>query len=414
MFFSKKPSLIVGLDIGTSSIKLAVGERRPDGGLSLIGSHRVESRGVRKGEVVNHDEAGACLLQAIQEAEDVLNMEIREVELALTGGHIESANHRGSIPIRRDTREITEEDVAEVVENARTCVLLGDGKVVLHVIRQQFYVDGKDGVVDPIGHLGSKLEANAHCIYGIGTRFQNTMNCLHARSETSVQVNNWVFSGLASALSVLNQRDKELGAIVLDIGAGTTEYVVYGPGMIRQTGVLAVGADHLANDLFLGLKLHSRRRAETMIREYGSVWWDAAIRGKTVTVKTSDLLLDRERTFFLEHIHMILHCRMNEILQIIHDRVCAQGLHETVGAGVFLTGGCARIRGLVDLTQSIFKMPATIAVPQGFDGQVEHLEDPEMSTVVGLVKYGWMKRGEAVATHGGLKSYFMRLLGMHG
>lgn len=410
--FSKKSPLIVGLDIGTSAIKIAVGERRSDGGLSLIGSHRVEARGVRKGEVVNAIEASVCILQAIQEAEEALNMEIGEVELALTGAHIESGNHRGTVPVRSESRDITQEDVEEAIDNARSCVLLADGKVVLHVIRQQFYVDGKDGVADPVGLLGRRLEADAHCIYGIGTRFQNTLNCLHVQRETSVDVNHWVFSGLASALAVLRRHEKELGVIVLDIGAGTTEYVVYAKGMVRQTGVLAVGGDHLTNDLLLGLKLQSRRRAENIIQEHGSVWLDDSIRGKTVQVKTSDLLSDRERTFFLEHIHVILNCRMDEILRIIHDRIKAQSLHDLVGGGVFLTGGCSRIPGLTELTQSIFEMSATIAVPQGFDGQMERLAEPEMSTVVGLVKYGHIKRAESVSTQGSLKTYLKRFLGI--
>ncbi len=413
MIFSRRPPLIVGLDIGTSAIKIVVGERRPDGGLSLIGSHAVESRGVRKGEVVNHEEASACILQAIQESEEALNMEIGEVELALTGGHVESANHRGTVAIHSETREITDEDVDEAVDNARACVLLADGRGILHVIRQQFYVDGKDGVANPVGLVGTRVEADAHCVHGITTRFQNTLNCLHARQETSVEVNNWIFSGLASALAVLGRHEKDLGAIVLDIGAGTTEYVVYAKGMIRQTGVLAVGGDHLANDLLLGLKLQSRRRAETMIREYGSVWLDDSIRGKTVTVKTSDLLADRERTFFQEHIHVILNCRMDETLQIIRDRIFAHGLHDLIGGGVFLTGGCARIHGLVELARSVFEMPASIAVPKGFDGQVEFLAEPGMATVVGLVKYGHIKRSEP-SRKTNIRNYLKRFLGIGG
>lgn len=412
MFFKKSP-LIVGLDIGTNAIKIAVGERRTDGGVSLVGSHRVEARGVRKGEVINHAEASGCILQAIQEAEEALNMEIGEVELSLTGGHIESANHRGTVPIRNDTHEITDEDIDEVIDNARSCVLLGEGKVVLHVIRQQFYIDGKDGVANPLGLFGGRLEADAHCIHGIGTRFENTINCLRTRPETSVEINNWVFSGLASALAVLGRHEKELGAIVLDIGAGTTEYVVYAKGMIRQTGVLAVGGDHLTNDLLLGLKLQSRHRAENIIREHGSVWLDDSIRGKTVRVKTSDLLSNHERTFYLEHIHMILNCRMDEILRIIHGRIRAQGLHDLIGGGVYLTGGCSRMKGIVELTQSVFEMPAHLAVPQGFDGQVGHLAEPEMSTVVGLVKYAHIK-GNGSRSSGGIGAYLKRFLGIGG
>lgn len=400
------------MDIGTSAIKIAVGERRADGGLTMLGSHQVESRGVRKGEVADHGEASRCILQAVQEAEDVLNMEIGEVELALTGAHIESGNHRGTVPIRSETHEITDEDVREAVENAAACVLRGDGMKVLHVIRQQFYVDGKDGIANPAGLLGSKLEADVHCIHGIGTRFLNTLNCLHAKQETSMEVSNGIFSGLASALAVLNKHDKELGAIAMDIGAGTTEYVVYVKGMIRQTGVIAVGGDHLVNDLQLGLKLRSRKKTEALIREHGSVLMDGSVSDKILTVKTSDLLTDRERTLHLENIHLILHHRMDEILRIIHERIRAQGLLEMMGGGVFLTGGCARIKGLVGLAAAIFQMPATVAVPQGFDGQMERLAEPEMSTAVGLVKYGHIKGHGAYGSRRGFGSYVRKMLGI--
>jgi cell division protein FtsA len=412
MFFSKKPSLIVGLDIGTSSIKIAVGEKRPNGDLTLLGSHRVESRGIRKGEVVNHAEGSMCILQAIQESEEALNMEIAEVELGLTGGHIESSNHRGTVPIRGETNQVTQEDADEAVENARACVMVSEGKTILPVIRQQFFVDGNHVGLEPYGLLGSRLEADIHCIYGISTRFQNTLSCLHSRQETLVEVNSHVFNGLASALAILGPHEKMLGSIVLDIGAGTTEYVVYAKGMIRQTGVLAVGGDHLVNDLLLGLKLQSRRRAEAIIREHGSVWLDDSIRGKTVKIQTSDLLADRERTISLEHIHVILNCRMDEMLRIIHDRIRSQGLQELIGGGVFLTGGGARMNGIVELTQSIFEMPVTLAAPQGFDGQLEKMEEPEMSTAVGLVKYGHMKRAESRTVTKGVTSYLKKFLGI--
>jgi cell division protein FtsA len=414
MIFSKKTPLIVGLDIGTSAIKIAVGEQRTNGVLSLVGSYRVESRGIRKGEVVNASEASACILQAIQEAEEALNMEINDVELALTGGHIESGNHRGTVPIRSDTHQVSEEDVNEAVENARGCVLMSEGKTMLSVIRQQFFIDDNHVALQPYGLTGSRLEADVHCIHGVATRFQNTLNCFHARQETVVDVNSHVFSGLASALAVLGQHEKTLGAVVLDIGAGTTEYVVYAKGMIRQTGVLAVGGDHLVNDLLLGLKLQSRRRAESIIHEHGSVWLEEAIRGKTIKINTSDLIADRERTLHLEHIHSILHCRMDEILRIIYERICSQGLHELISGGVFITGGCSRITGIVDLAEDIFQMSATVAVPHGFDGQVENMEEPEMSTAVGLVKYGHRKRLESDATPSGVKAYLKRFLGMGG
>jgi len=411
MIFSRRPTLVVGLDLGTSAIKIAVGERRSDGGLTLIGAHQVESRGMRKGEVVDYVAASACIFQAIHETEEMLNMDIRQVELAMTGGHIESANYRGTVPVHGEMHQITEEDVEEVVERTHLSASLPDDRAVLHVIRQQFCIDGKDGVSNPVGLVGSRLEADTHFIHGISTRLRNTLQCLHSRRETLMDVGNCVFSGLASALAVLGRHEKEMGAILLDIGAGATEYVVYAKGMIRQTGVLAVGGDHLINDLLLGLKLQSRKQVRTLIHEHGSVGLDDSLHGKTVKVKTSELL-DREREFLLEHIHTILRHRMDETLRIIHERVREHGLLDLARAGVFLTGGCARIRGLTELAQSIFGMTATVALPQGFDGQFEQAACPELATVLGLVRYGHIKGNGNSAANDGVKGYLTRWLGM--
>jgi cell division protein FtsA len=410
MFFSRKAPLIVGLDIGTSAIKIAVAERRDDGTLVLLGAHQVESRGMQKGEVVDHAAASDAIYRAIHETEELLNMTIGQVELSLTGGHVDSANHRGTVTIRNETGQIEEADVEDAVNAARASISLPEDRVVLHVIRQQFYIDGKDGVANPIGLVGGRLEADTHLIHGIGTRFQNMLQCLHSRQETSVEVGSYVFSGLASALAVLGRHEKEMGAILLDIGAGTTEYVVYNQGMVRQTGVLAVGGDHLVNDLLLGLKLNSRRQAESLIHMHGSVWPDESIRGKMVTVKTSDLISERERVIPLQHIQTILYHRMDEILRIIHGRLRARESLDLVGGGVYLTGGCVRMPSLAKLTESIFKMPTVVAKPQGFDGLFERAAQPEMSTALGLIRYGYAKGGMSESGTTVVKSPMARLV----
>ncbi len=410
--FQKRPPVIVGVDIGTSTIKVAVGERRSDGGLSMVGSHSAESRGLRKGEVVHHEEASLAIIEAITQAEDALNIEIGEVELALTGGHLEASNHRGTLALDRDDPQVTAADIEEVLDNARACVRLAEDRAVLHVIRQKFFLDGGDGVLDPLGQVASRMEADAHCIHGIKTRFENLLNCLHARPQTAFEVCNMVFSGLASALAVLDPHDKQCGAIVLDIGAGTTEYLVYSNSIIRQSGVIAVGGDHLVNDLQTGLKLQGRRRAEAIIREHGSVWLDESVGDQKVMVQTSELIQDRQKSFYLGHIHAIMHHRMDELLRIIHKRIEAMGMEDLVNATVFLTGGCSRLRGLAELSTSIFGLESRRATPRGFDGQIEHLAEPEMSTAVGLVKYRHIKEAESPAEGHGLGNLFRKILGM--
>ncbi|MDD2708328.1 MAG: cell division protein FtsA [Verrucomicrobiae bacterium] len=394
-FFSKRPALIVGLDIGTSLVKLAVGERRPDGCLTLLGAHHVESRGLRRGEVMDHNQASSCVFQAIRETEELLNMEIGKVEVALTGGHIESANHRGTVPIRSATGQISPDDVEDAVEAARGGVSISEGRVVFHVIRQQYYVDGKDGVANPVGLVGRRLEADTHMVHGVGTRLQNTLQCLHSQDGSLVDVGSHVFSGLASSLAVLGRHEKEMGVILLDIGAGTTEYVAYSKGMIRQMGVLPVAGDHLLNDILLGLKIQSRRLGEALIHEHGCVWPEPSgnpeIKGKTVSVKTSELLPDRERVIPLEYIHAILYHRMDETLRIVRERLHAQGSLNMVASGVVLTGGVSRLPGIVELTQSVFGMPAVVGIPQGFDGIMERAAQPEMATVLGLLKYAALR-----------------------
>src|SRR5687768_3868839 len=274
--FSSSP-IIVGLDIGTSKICAVIGEIGDQGGLNIIGLGQSRSRGVRKGEIVNANAAAEDIRNAIVEAEQTADTEVRSVYLGVTGGHLRGFNNRGFHPVPSDDREIMEDDVQDAIRNAKAINLSAENRVV-HLIRQHFHVDGQDGILNPIGMLGAKVEVDVHVVHGNFNRLQNPIRVVKG---LQLEVEAIVYTGMASALAVLTNEQKELGALVIDIGGGTTEYIVYADGIVKHTGVLAVGGDHISNDLAYGLKV-PLGRAEHLKIENGSAILDDAAKGQTV------------------------------------------------------------------------------------------------------------------------------------
>ncbi|HEX7578244.1 MAG TPA: cell division protein FtsA, partial [Verrucomicrobiae bacterium] len=234
-------NIIVGLEIGTSKVCAVVGEQAGDGSLNIIGVGQARSRGVRKGEIVDPKQAEEDVRNAIVGAESMSGAEISNVYLGVTGGHIRGFNNRGVHPVVSADREISNDDVQDVVKNAKAINLPAENNVV-HAIRQHFFVDGQDGITNPVGMLGSRLEVDVHVVHGNTNRLQNAIRLVKG---FQIQVNEIVFNGLAASLALLSNEQKELGALVIDIGGGTTDYVVYVGGVIKHTGVLAIGGDHV-------------------------------------------------------------------------------------------------------------------------------------------------------------------------
>jgi cell division protein FtsA len=408
--FGRGEDFIVGLDIGTSNIKLAVGEMRPDGTLAMIGSHMAESQGICKGEIQNQERASEAIVRALREAEENLGIEVALVELAVTGSHIVSGTHTGHATVRSESGEVTEEDAQASVDSAASCAQLGSDRAMIHTVRCSFSMDGGSALADPVGQICNTLQAEVHCIHGQKTRLKNLHHCLCAKLETNVEVGNPVFSGLASALAVLEADDKKMGAVVIDIGGGITEYAVYTRGALRQSGTLGVGGDHLVNDLMVGLGIRQRRKVERLLEKAGGVMVEPGDRDQEVVFSSTEILGERKQVYYLEDIHLILHERMHETLGILRDRVLARDPNELSGATVFLTGGCSRLKGMVPLAQSVFDMHAKQGIPGGFDGQVEHLRSPEMATAVGLVKYAHAQRFLSSSGGGGVKSFIRKVL----
>jgi cell division protein FtsA len=378
-------NIIVGLEIGTSKICAVVGEQNADGALNVIGLGQSRSRGVRKGEIVDTAQAEEDVRNAIVEAEQMADVEIRNVYLGITGGHVRGFNNRGVHPVVSADREISEEDIQDVIKNAKA-INLPTENTVIHAIRQHFFVDGQDGVTNPGGMLGSRLEVDVHVIHGHTNRLQNAIRLVKG---LQLEVDEIVFNGIASSLALLSNEQKELGALVIDIGGGTTDYVVHVGGVIKHTGVLAIGGDHISNDLAYGLKV-PLSRAEKLKLEHGSAVVDESVKGKTVAI-TNELGLTL-KTVNVEHLQRIMSLRVEEIFQLIAQDLEQAGLFDYLRAGIFLCGGGARIPQIVKLAEPVLQMPVSLGQTNSVSGLKSALDQPEFVTAIGLAKFGSFKQ----------------------
>jgi cell division protein FtsA len=379
-------NIIVGLEIGTSKVCAVVGEQGAEDALNIIGLGQARSRGVRKGEIVDAALAEEDVRNAIVEAEKMANVEIRSVVLGVTGGHIRGFNNHGIHPVVSADREITGDDVEDVVKNAKAIDLPAEN-AILHAIRQHFYVDGQDGITNPVGMTGARLEVDVHVVHGVRTRLQNAIRIVKG---LQLEVEDLpVFNGLASSLALLTGEQKELGALVIDLGGGTTDYIVYADSVIKHTGVLAIGGDHVSNDLGHGLKVQLSR-AEKLKLEFGAALVDESLKGRTVTI-TNDLGLPL-KTVNLEHLQRIMSARLEEIFQIIAQDVDQAGLMDHLRAGVYLCGGGARAPHVAKLAEAVFQLPVSIGQTNSISGLKSALDQPEFAAAIGLVKFGSRKK----------------------
>jgi len=398
-------NIVVGLEIGTSKICVVVGEQNAEGAVNIIGLGQSLSSGVRKGEICDTEKVEQEVRAAIFEAEQMADVEIRSVYLGVTGGHIRGFSNRGVHPVVSADREISDDDVQDVIKNAKAINLPAENTVV-HAVRQHFFVDGQDGVTNPVGMLGARLEVDMHVIHGHANRLQNAIRLVRA---TQLEVNGIVFNGIASALSLLTSEQKELGALVVDIGGGTTEFVVYSEGAIRHAGVLAVGGDHVSNDLAFGLKV-SLSRAQKLKHEYGSALITEAAKGQTISI-TNELGLAL-KVVNLEHLQRIMSLRLEELFEIIAHELEKAGLTDYLRAGVFLCGGGSRVPAIEKLAERVFQMNVTHGHAGSMSGITTALDQPEFAAAIGLVKYGSLKnrrrerRGGLGGTLGSIKNMF--------
>ncbi len=372
--------LMVGLEIGTSKICVVVGESRPDGTTKILGVGQAPSRGVRKGEIVDFETAMKCVHEAVVDAEQKSDVMIRSVYVSVAGSHIQSFNNRGCVTVPEDRDEIDEQDIEDVKISARE-VSIPAQNAFLHSIIQHYHVDGQNGVLNPVGMLGQKLEADFHIIHGVRTRIQNTIRCV---KELPLEVEDVVFGALASAQVVLTQHQKNLGALVIDMGGGTTDYILYVDGAVKQSGVLGVGGDHITNDISMGLRIPMTRAEKLKVEEGGCVLGNC-LPGETILLKDDSGFAGKEVE--RETLNTIVHLRVREILELLKRQLEEESFINYIGAGIFITGGCSLLNGIQHLAQEVFEMPAHVAHAQTMSGLTSAFENPQFSTAIGLIKY---------------------------
>ncbi len=391
---------IVALEIGTSFTRAMVGEAREDGGLVVTGLGEERSSGVRKGLIVSMESAADGARRALERAEEHSGVDIARVYLAASGGHILAQVNRGVVQVLNDEREITREEIRDVAEAARK-ISLPPERVVLHSIAQHYYVDEQEGVVNPEGMEGSRLELDMLIIHAEGALLRNTMR---VAQSVGVEVDDVAFGGLCAALGVLTPEQKAGGVLVINLGGGTTEYLVYANQTVAAAGVVAVGGDHVTNDIALGLRV-PLAQAERLKIEHGAAEPDAAQRRQTISLPAESGFPGR--VILLGDLHVIIHARMQELLRIVKKHLDRQGVTVRLGAGIVLTGGGALLRRLPELASREFNLPCAIGRPRGVSG-LAVAGGPEYATLVGLLRYAQISG--ARSGRGRLGGWIRRLL----
>jgi len=367
---------IVALEIGTSRVRVFVGEAREDGGLVITAVGDSASSGMRKGEMFHLESVCACVETALRQAETAANLSINEVYLVMSGSEIESMPNRGEIPV---DGEITAEDVEHVRRVAKE-VTLPAGREILHSILGQYGVDGFYGV-SPVGMAGKILSADMLIVHGVYSRMLNLVKVV---KEQKLDVVELLFSGLCAAQAALSAEQKLQGVLLIDLGGGTSDYVAYAQAKIADAGVIAVGGDHVTNDIMRAFCL-SVTEAEELKRQAGDAMVSAAGRTRRLPLPTSAGEAPRDAKLY--DLQTIIHLRMEETFGLIRARLEEQQLLNQFGGGVILTGGSAYLKNVAPLAEKVFGLPCTVGVPRNVSGLSANLAVPEYSTGVGAALY---------------------------
>ena len=402
---AKKDRHVVALDIGSTKTCALIGEMEEDGLVKFAALGAAESKGWRKGQIVNLDLAVSSIRRAVEEAETLVGVPVESAVTGIAGGHVRGVNSRGGVTVGSGTRarDVQREDVRRAIEAARG-VILPEDREILHVLPQEFSLDAQDNIRDAIGMVGHRLEANVHIVTASGTATQNIVTAVN---RAGVRVDDTVLEPFASAEACLAQDERELGCCLLDIGGGTTELIVYTGGMVRHTSAIPVGGDHFTNDLAVGLRTPIPE-AEKIKREHACVFRE--LMPEDTAIEIASVGNRPPRTIHARNLFEIVEPRANELLMLIRDELRRAGLIEQIPAGIVLTGGGAHLRGLVELAEHVFNLPVRVAVPHGLQEMNEQVSQPEYSTAVGLLLYAARTRRVAEAKPSGwvgkLKSMF--------
>jgi cell division protein FtsA len=390
----RKERYLVGLDVGTSKVCAIVGELVEDNGLDVVGIGVAESRGIRRGVIVNLEAAVDSIKKAVDEAELMAGVEIDAVHLSMAGPHIKGFNSRGVIAVAGKSREITRDDVRRAIDAAKA-VSLPAGREILHVLPQDFVVDEQDGIGAPVGMTGARLEVNVHIVTSSSTATQNIVSCVN---RAGVGVIDTVIEQIAAAEAVLTPDEKELGVALVDIGGGTTDIAIYERGSLWHTAVIGVGGDHFTSDIAVGLRMPIPD-AEKLKRKCGCAL--SAMVDEDETMEVASVGGRRPRVMARRILSEILQPRAEEIFHLVWDEIRRAGYEKSLNSGIVLTGGGAILDGMPEIAEQIFDLPIRRGLPAGIGGLADHVASPAYATPVGLVLYGQRHRAmEAVRTAG--------------
>jgi cell division protein FtsA len=377
-------NLIVGLDIGTSKVAAIVGELSSDGNIEIIGIGSTPSRGLKKGVVVNLESTVQSIQRAIEEAELMAGCQIRSVYAGIAGSHIRSLNSHGIVAIK--DKEVTQYDIDRVIDSARAVAIPADQKI-LHILPQEFVIDLQEGIKEPIGMSGIRLEAKVHMVTGSVSASQNIVKCIR---RCGLEVDDIVLEQLASCNSVLTDDEKELGVCLIDIGGGTTDIAIFAEGAIKHTAVIPIAGDQVTNDIAVALRTPTLN-AEDIKRKYACALTQLANVDEVIEVPS---IGDRApRKISTQNLAEIIEPRYEELMLLVQSELRRSGYEELIAAGIVLTGGSSKVMGLIDLAEEIFHMPVRMGGPQNVTGLTEVVKNPIHSTGVGLLMYGKEHQG---------------------
>ena len=371
-------NLIVGLDIGTSKVTCIVGEFNADNDIEVIGIGTHPSRGIKKGVVVNLETTVLSIQRAVEEAEVMAGCRINSVYAGIAGSHITSMNSHGIVPIR--DKEVTQADVDRVIDSARAVAIPADQKI-LHILPQEFVIDRQEGIREPIGMSGIRLEARVHIVTGAVSAAQNIVKCIR---RCGLEVEDIILDQLASCTAVLSEDEKDLGVCLIDIGGGTTDIAVFTNGAIRHTAVIPIAGDQVTNDIAVALRTPTQFAEDIKIR-HGCALTQLAKLEDTIEVPS---IGDRPaRKISRLNLAEIVEPRYEELLLLVQGELRRSGFEDLIAAGLVITGGSARVEGLSELAEEIFHVPVRVGVPQHVTGLADVIRNPVFATGAGLLLF---------------------------
>ncbi len=378
-----KNSYVVGLDIGTKKIAAIIGEINEEKKAEIIGIGTAESRGLRKGIVVNLDSTVEAIKKAQEEAELMAGVEIDAAFIGISGAHIKSFNSRGVIAVSGKNREINREDIKRVIEQSKAVSIPPDREII-HIIPQEFVVDDQDGIKDPLGMSGIKLEVNVHIVTGAITSVQNLRTCV---ARAGIEIEQVVLNQIATSSSILTHDEMELGVGLIDIGGGTTEVAIFERGSLWYTSVIPIGGDNFTNDIAVGLRTPIPD-AEKIKKKYGCVSHPLVDEQETIEVPTVGRG-KKPRVLSRQLLADIIHPRAEEIFRLVDNDIKRMGYEKSLNSGIVITGGTALLDGLEEVAEEIFDLPVRRGDPSGAGGLVDRVGTPDFATTVGLIQYGY-------------------------